>query len=105
MEGTEMPRIVPQPDDIGVLPRMVPERKAAAMLSLGRHKWLQVRDQIECVQIGHRKFFSERALADFLRRHTLKPIDGDQPRPRKRVPPKRAPARKRGDERERRAAP
>ena len=88
-----MPRIVPQADDVGALPRLHPERKAAAMLSLGTHKWLEVRHLIECVQIGSRRFYSEPALAAFLRRHTVKPVEGDQPRPRKRVPPRR-PGRK-----------
>lgn len=88
-----MPKFVAQPADLGALPTLLDEKSVAKRIRVGINKWMIVRDDIEHVLIGTRRFYTEQAILDFLRRNTRKPAAAEPP-PRKRVPPKRLSARK-----------
>jgi hypothetical protein len=84
-----MPKFIDQPADLGALPKLNDEKTARLKIKVGANKWIgEIRDRIAHVRIGGRRFFTDQALADFLRKNTHKPLEADQPRPpRKRMPP------------------
>ena len=89
-----MPKFVDQPADLGALPTLNNEKTARLKLKIGANKWInEIRDQIEHVRVGGRRYFSDQALLSYLSRNTHKPVAAD-PTPRKRVPPKPLPPAK-----------
>jgi hypothetical protein len=86
-----MPRHVDQPVDLGALPKLFDGKTTARLIKVGHNKWIdECRDQIEHVMIGHRRFYTEQAILDYLKRNTRKPAAAD-PRSRGRVPAKPVP--------------
>jgi hypothetical protein len=65
-----MPRIVEQPDELGDFPRMNCEDLSRRKVKVGVNKWYQIRDEIDHVKIGARRFYTDDALRAYLRRKT-----------------------------------
>jgi hypothetical protein len=68
-----MPKIIAQPDDLGDFPRLNDEQAARRKVRAGHRKWQELRNQIEHVRIGSRRFWTDSALVAYLRRQTHKP--------------------------------
>ena len=81
-----MSKYVEQPADIGALPRLHDAATARAILRVGHNKWDRLQHELEYVLIGRRRFFTDAALLDYVKRQT---------KPAAQAPtPRRAPARK-----------
>jgi hypothetical protein len=97
-----MPHIIKQPDDTGLVPRLNDGEASRKMVRAGRNKWDVIQQEIEHVLIGRRKFWTDEALADYVRRQTRKPPTAQATKPRRAARRKAVPAPPKG--RRRRAA-
>jgi hypothetical protein len=69
-----MPQNLPQPvDDLGPLPRLHSERETRTRLRLGVNKWMRERAKLSHIQIGNRRYYTDAAIAAYLKRATVKP--------------------------------
>jgi hypothetical protein len=85
-----MPHIIAQStDDTGLVPKLNSSAEARKKLRCGHNKWERIKLEIERVRIGPKDFWTDEALADYVRRQTVRAADPEAPRralPRKPVP-------------------
>ena len=67
-----MPNIIKQPKHKGQVPDLNDATTARKKLRVGTNKWNELQHEIDHVLIGRRKFWTDQALADFVRRQTRK---------------------------------
>ena len=67
-----MPHNPRQPADLGDVPRLHDMREAAAILRVGINKFLAMAPEIDCVRMGNRRFWTDRQLAAFLGKRSVK---------------------------------
>jgi hypothetical protein len=83
-----MPNIIRQFKDRGLVPVLNDGDTARQKIRAGKNKWNEVQHEIPHVRIGRRKFWTDEALAAYVRRNThqppeprRKPVADDRPPP------------------------
>src|SRR5262245_3519263 len=71
-EGKSMPRIVEQPRAGSGVMAMNSEKEACRAVRVGQNCWVEIRDQIDVTWIGKKRFYSDAAINEFLRKQTRK---------------------------------
>jgi hypothetical protein len=68
-----LPHIIKQPIDTGLVPNLNCSAEARTKLRCGHNKWERIKHEIEHVRIGPKDFWTDEALAAYVRRQTRRP--------------------------------